>query len=313
MFGTKNHLLTIKATITFELLLSLVLTSLIVNLSFAQEDEPIVVSIGELEPGTCNQVNPIEINLALCEMEKEVPLNVCNLAGREIDAATFIEITYDADVAWVKEGATRLGDDVPDGWVVYENTTEVKNGFYSVVIVAFGNEPMTEDGIILYLTFETDKTDPTLTSPLTITSVMLEDVEPGVPSTQHPVEIVENTISLVADPAQALNELIDLVEAMNIHHGTKESLLTKLYAAQDSLDRGKSDTAANQLNAFINHVEAQRGKKLTDAQADELVERANCIINACGGKNKKAPALSKGRISPAGKLTVTLGKLKSSR
>ena len=38
--------------------------------------------------------------------------------------------------------------------------------------------------------------------------------------------------------------------------------------------------AINQLNAFVNQVEAQRGKKLTEGQADYLVAEAQTIIDS---------------------------------
>jgi hypothetical protein len=38
--------------------------------------------------------------------------------------------------------------------------------------------------------------------------------------------------------------------------------------------------AINMLEAFVNECEAQRGKELTYAQADELIEAAQVIINS---------------------------------
>lgn len=47
----------------------------------------------------------------------------------------------------------------------------------------------------------------------------------------------------------------------------------------DTLDDGHQNAAANKLEAFINQVEAQRGKKITDEQADELIADAQRIID----------------------------------
>jgi hypothetical protein len=41
--------------------------------------------------------------------------------------------------------------------------------------------------------------------------------------------------------------------------------------------------AQNAMYAFMNAVEAQRGKKLTDTQATQLVNVAEAIIAALGG------------------------------
>jgi hypothetical protein len=41
----------------------------------------------------------------------------------------------------------------------------------------------------------------------------------------------------------------------------------------------EANAAVNKLNAFINHVEAQRGKKITEDQADDLISKANNVID----------------------------------
>ena len=46
------------------------------------------------------------------------------------------------------------------------------------------------------------------------------------------------------------------------------------------MDKGQENAAINKLNAFINQVEAQRGKKITDGQADELIAKAQGIIDS---------------------------------
>ena len=93
-------------------------------------------------------------------------------------------------------------------------------------------------------------------------------------------------ITVQSDPAQAILDLIDTVEAMNLQQGIDNSLDAKLDAAFNALDdiNENNDVAAiNSLNAFINAVEAQRDNKLTDAQADELITRANSIVAMLSG------------------------------
>ena len=90
----------------------------------------------------------------------------------------------------------------------------------------------------------------------------------------------------VQTPAEACMDLIATVESMNLQHGIENSLDAKLEAVQDALvaaNAGVRSDAINKLEAFINAVEAQRGKELTDIQADELVDYANRIIAALGG------------------------------
>ena len=92
----------------------------------------------------------------------------------------------------------------------------------------------------------------------------------------------------------AVNHLIATVESMNLQQGIENSLDVKLEAARDALfaaNAGNRNDAINKLEAFVNAVEAQRGKQLTDEQADELVSLANDIISTLGGATA-APALA---------------------
>jgi hypothetical protein len=77
----------------------------------------------------------------------------------------------------------------------------------------------------------------------------------------------------------AIHELISAIEDFNLHHGIEYSLITKLENAIYSLDRGQENAAINKLNAFINHVKAQRNKKITYEQADEMIAEAQSIID----------------------------------
>jgi hypothetical protein len=80
---------------------------------------------------------------------------------------------------------------------------------------------------------------------------------------------------------QAIGSLSDLVASYSIQRGIGGSLEAKLQNAQRALvaaNAGQRQDAANKLLAFINAVEAQRGKALTNAQADELVALARRIV-----------------------------------
>ena len=66
-----------------------------------------------------------------------------------------------------------------------------------------------------------------------------------------------------------------------MQQGISNSLDAKLdnvVKAIDDLNANNNVAAINSLNAFINAVEAQRGKKLTDAQADSLIQQAQLIL-----------------------------------
>ncbi len=86
----------------------------------------------------------------------------------------------------------------------------------------------------------------------------------------------------VQTPAQATESLIDLTQSFNLQQGIENSLDAKLSAAVDTLNdlNVNNDAAAiNSLQAFINAVNAQRGNKITDVQADILIQEAQEIIN----------------------------------
>lgn len=57
--------------------------------------------------------------------------------------------------------------------------------------------------------------------------------------------------------------------------GIANSLISKLNNALDALERGNINTYTNILNAFINQVEAQSGKKIDLEYAATLIEWAN--------------------------------------
>lgn len=89
---------------------------------------------------------------------------------------------------------------------------------------------------------------------------------------------VETTLS---DPIILIQELIGLIESMNLKKGIDNSLDAKLENAKkslESLNEGNRQDAINKLHAFINECEAQRGKALTNDQADLLISKAQVII-----------------------------------
>ena len=57
-----------------------------------------------------------------------------------------------------------------------------------------------------------------------------------------------------------------------------QGLLDTIAAAGKSIGKGKFKTATNQLNALINKIEAQRGKAISEADADMLINFALNII-----------------------------------
>ena len=79
-------------------------------------------------------------------------------------------------------------------------------------------------------------------------------------------------IPLETDPIEELQNLIEDIGEMELHRGMENSLIKKLDHAISSLEIYDLDAAVSSLDSFVNQVEAQRGKKLTEEQADALID-----------------------------------------
>jgi len=81
---------------------------------------------------------------------------------------------------------------------------------------------------------------------------------------------------------ESLRACVDHAAEMgHIHNqGVANSLLAKLYAAQDALNRGQPGVAVANLQAFIHEVEAQSGKQIGTEHAAHMVMHANDVIAA---------------------------------
>ena len=86
---------------------------------------------------------------------------------------------------------------------------------------------------------------------------------------------------MMATPCKVQGKILayEEIEEMNLTSGLNESLTSTLENAIEKIEEGQNHTASNKLEAFINKVEAQRGKKLTDEEADALIEAAQAIID----------------------------------
>jgi hypothetical protein len=81
----------------------------------------------------------------------------------------------------------------------------------------------------------------------------------------------------VVTTEEATEDLITDIEVMNLPDGTENSFTSKLANALKSIENDRP-SAKGQLEAFINEVEAQRGKELTIAEADALIAAAKLIL-----------------------------------
>lgn len=78
--------------------------------------------------------------------------------------------------------------------------------------------------------------------------------------------------AFLLQPVISVTDLEDLVRSFDLPRGLENSLLAKLEAALRAIDEGRTADACASLRAFANEVKAQRGKKITESQADALLE-----------------------------------------
>jgi hypothetical protein len=91
----------------------------------------------------------------------------------------------------------------------------------------------------------------------------------------HPLGL----ISIFLNGRVTLDSLSAAVNALGLAGGQANSLQAKLRAATASQARGDTRTAANQLNAFINEVNAmKRSRRLSAAQFNALITLAQQVI-----------------------------------
>jgi parallel beta-helix repeat protein len=81
-------------------------------------------------------------------------------------------------------------------------------------------------------------------------------------------------------PLEALNLSISYLESLQLHKGIKSSCISQLESAMYSLEKNHVRATKNKLNAFINHVEAQTGKKIPYRVAVRLIEDTWCVIDS---------------------------------
>lgn len=89
---------------------------------------------------------------------------------------------------------------------------------------------------------------------------------------------------------EMFNNLINQIVSLNLHNGISNSLIAKLISAEEVLsdiNQNNDIGAVNKINALINAVEAQRGNKIDNEDADLLINAAQEIIThltMCGAE-----------------------------
>jgi hypothetical protein len=94
------------------------------------------------------------------------------------------------------------------------------------------------------------------------------------------VQDVINGGQCIPTPDELISKLYSKVSESNLPKGLKRSLLASLENAMKSLEKGNTGAAINQLQAFVNKVEAQRGKEIAETAANEWIACAQAAIDA---------------------------------
>lgn len=111
------------------------------------------------------------------------------------------------------------------------------------------------------------------------------DPEPGEIALVEIPTIAESAIFVnclywagIDTPIELCADLIAQVEGLGLPKGIENSLVTKLENAIGSTKKGQAKAAVNKLEAFINAVEAQQGKKIPKDDADALMDAGLAIV-----------------------------------
>jgi hypothetical protein len=109
-------------------------------------------------------------------------------------------------------------------------------------------------------------------------------IEPFVPISVAPPnnDFAFSVYGSIETPAEAAADLLTTIEGFALPDGTETSLTVKLSAAQAALDGGDTAAACRALQDLINAVSAQAEKKLTAAQATEIIDEATRIRGIIG-------------------------------
>ncbi|TMF99750.1 MAG: PKD domain-containing protein [Chloroflexi bacterium] len=115
----------------------------------------------------------------------------------------------------------------------------------------------------------------------TVTLEVAQGDDPGVGTATTTVQVLNASDALGAIGDYVKNNLPGL------NAGQKNSLIAKLNAAAAAAGRGDSNTATNQLNAFLNELAAdEKSGKVSSAEADNLRDDIRAVKAALGGYNR---------------------------
>ena len=97
------------------------------------------------------------------------------------------------------------------------------------------------------------------------------------PFSLPPSDLTFSLVGTDESPTTATTNLQSTLDGYNLPSGTSTALNAKLRVALDAIASGDTASACQALRDFMNQVNALAGKKLTSAQAQELIDAATTI------------------------------------
>jgi hypothetical protein len=172
------------------------------------------------------------------------------------DVDGYLYINFETGDTLYGPGQPSPFDQLNVGW---EFETSCPQSFDSVKIIAYGVNPVYLDAV----------------------QGFVQDGGSSIDGTEDGYEGTITAFGPVLDPVAMIEGLAGKVASFNLQQGIDNSLDAKLdaaLAAWEDASVNNNGAAVNKLVAFISEVEAQRDKKITNAQADTLVADAQAII-----------------------------------
>jgi hypothetical protein len=164
------------------------------------------------------------------------------------------------------------------GYIALQSTTAVNDGnWHRIVGVRSGvTATLYVDGVAEATASSSDSVVANIQSPFSFTAGANENTSIyGIPfnGTFDDVTLYNQALTAFdfATPADKITAIQSAVQGYGLEAGIANSVISKLNAALADAASGDTDSAAGVLGALANQVSAQRGKKLTVAQADALL------------------------------------------
>jgi hypothetical protein len=96
-------------------------------------------------------------------------------------------------------------------------------------------------------------------------------------------KIAESPTIAIKDLATGLRVIVEFIQTIGLVKGIENSLISKLENAATAIERGQYKTTMQILQSLINELNAIIGKKITETQAEQIVNKVENVIDNMGG------------------------------